>query len=174
MHYQQTTEVPLSPVIIYAREETAIEPGDVGRIPTYWQDKSYFDEHAYFGMHNDKGRRYRRDTTCKYAEHQIKYQVASAMECEALTKHADECEALGAFNVEGRTLAMDKTPTLAARKKSSHHTTVASDTPVGVVTASCRGNTLDCNKNRGYKNPKHMEFNSSLSVRSFTSSRGGE
>ena len=46
--------------------------------------------------------------------------------------------------------------------------------PLGVITASCRGNTLDYSKNRGYKNPKRMEVNGSLRVRSFASSRGGE
>ena len=114
---------------MYAREETVIESGNVVRVPTYCQDKSYFKEHAYFGMHNGRGQWYCRNTTGEYDVHHIKYQVAPAMEYEALTKHADGCETLGAFNVEGRILATDKAPTLAVRNTSNYPKVIASGTP---------------------------------------------
>ena len=65
-----------------------------------------------------------------------------------MTKHVDGCERLGAFNVEGHIVAMDKAPTLAVRNTRSYPKVVASDTPLGVITALRRGNNVVCSKNR--------------------------
>ena len=172
MYYQQSSEVPLAPVIAYAQHEVIIEPGETSRIPIYYQNQSTFKEHAYFGKENGRGVWFTLDGEGRH-RHKINYQIHPATEYRALQEQAGQCAIVGSHNMEGRRLHIGAEPTVTIHNKQQR-ITVARGTPLGVIQATCRGEPLEASRNRGYRDPREVPLGKAVRVRMLASDVEGE